>query len=60
MVDHELQFYVNYGAFSQGKSCNKNLKFLDAFFTISPEILILAPINGLKLDIISMLTLPEI
>ncbi|KRY07422.1 hypothetical protein T12_7588 [Trichinella patagoniensis] len=26
MFDYELQFYVNYGVFSQGNSANKNLK----------------------------------
>ncbi|KRY14635.1 hypothetical protein T12_2743 [Trichinella patagoniensis] len=26
MLDYKLQFYVNYGVFSQGNSANKNLK----------------------------------
>ncbi|KRZ47713.1 hypothetical protein T02_16512 [Trichinella nativa] len=72
MVDQELQFYVNYGVFSQGSSVYKNLKLFFHFFTIFLEIrnratwcqadsnLTVAPINGLKLNIISMLTFPEI
>ncbi|KRZ54285.1 hypothetical protein T02_14940 [Trichinella nativa] len=58
----------NRTVFNQGNSVNKNLKPL-FFYNISRNTqsdntllfsLIMAPINGLKLNIISMQTFPEI
>ncbi|KRY45494.1 hypothetical protein T03_13785, partial [Trichinella britovi] len=66
MVDHELQFYFftisleirNRATWDQAHCCF--LIFPTFSHSFWKKIVTVAPINGLKLNIISMLTFPEI